>query len=188
MGMRFPENRISAASQMAFFVEAEVASSSPMSENMDARNEPMVLLVNPDDETRDLYSNWLASLGFDVVCAADALVAAGIARTCLPDVIVTELALRRSDGLVLIRRLKASAMTRDLPIVVVTRLTQPAVVQAAIAAGAIAVIPSLTDFGRVRTILATVLTRAPVNASRRRKPFSIDAVLRASHASDWDES
>jgi CheY-like chemotaxis protein len=56
------------------------------------------------------------SLGFDLVCAADALVAAGIARTCQPDVIVTELQLRRGDGLVLIRRLKASAVTRDLPI------------------------------------------------------------------------
>jgi CheY-like chemotaxis protein len=102
--------------------------------------------------------------------------------------IITELQLRRSDGLVLIRRVKASAVTRDLPIVVVTRLTQPEVVEAAMAAGAIAVIPSLTDFGRVLTILATALTRTPVNASRRRKPFSITAVLRASQANDWDES
>jgi CheY-like chemotaxis protein len=103
-------------------------------------------------------------------------------------VIITELQLRRSDGLALIRRLKASAVTRDLPIVVVTRLTQPEVVQAAMSAGAIAVIPSLTDFDGFRTILAAALTRAPVNGSRRRKPFSIAAVLRAARASDWDES
>ena len=149
---------------------------------------PLVLLVNPDDHMRDLYGNWLVSLGFDLVCAADALVAAGIARTCQPDVIITELQLRRSDGLVLIRCLKASAVTRDLPIVVVTKLTQPEIVQAAMAAGAIAVMPSLTDFDGVRTILAAALTRGPVNSSRRRKSFSIAAVLRAAHASDWDES
>jgi two-component system chemotaxis response regulator CheY len=136
---------------------------------------------------RDLYGDWLVSLGFDLMCAADALVAAGIARTCQPDLIITELQLRRSDGLMLIRRLKASAVTRDLPIVVVTKLTQPDVVQAAMAAGAIAVMPSLTDFDDVRTFLATALARAPANSSRRRKPFSLSAVLRAS-ASDWDES
>ena len=159
-----------------------------MTENISAHNVPLVLLVNPDEDTRDLYGNWLVSLGFDLVCAADALVAAGIARTCQPDVIITELQLRRSDGLVLIRRLKASAVTRDLPIVVITRLMQPEVAQAATAAGAIAVIPTLTDFDGVRTILATALTRAPANSSRRRKPFSVGAVLRAAHASDWDES
>ena len=159
-----------------------------MTENIEGHNVPLILLVNPDDETRDLYGDWLASLGFDLVCAADALVAAGIARTCQPDVIITELQLRRGDGLVLIRRLKASAVTRNLPIVVVTRLTQPEIVQAATAAGAIAVIPSFSDFDRVRTILAAVLTRAPRNSSRRRKLFSVGAVLRAAHASDWDES
>jgi two-component system chemotaxis response regulator CheY len=159
-----------------------------VTENVERHNVPLVLLVNPDDDTRDLYGNWIVSLGLDLACAADALVAAGIARTCQPDVIITELQLRRSDGLALIRRLKASAVTRVVPIVVVTRVTQPEVLQAAMAAGAIAVIPSLTDFDRVRTILATALTRAPINASRRRKPFSISAVLRASDASDWDES
>ena len=159
-----------------------------MTENIGAHNVPLVLLVNPDDHTRDLYGNWLVSLGFDLVCAADALVAAGIARTCQPDVIITELQLRCSDGLGLIRRLKASAVTRDLPIVVVTRFAEPEIVEAATVAGAIAVIPSLTDFDGVRTILATALTRAPANCSRRRKPFSVGAVLRAAHPSDWDES
>jgi CheY-like chemotaxis protein len=159
-----------------------------VTENVEGHNVPLVLLVNPDDHTRDLYGNWLVSLGFDLMCAADAQVAVGIARTCQPDVILTELQLRRSDGLELIRRLKASAVTRDLPIVVVTKLTQPEIVQAAMAAGAIAVIPLLTDFDGVRTILAAALTRGPVNSSRRRKSFSIAAVLRAAHASDWDES
>jgi two-component system chemotaxis response regulator CheY len=159
-----------------------------VTESVEDHNVPLVLLVNPDEHMRDLYGDWLVSLGFELMCAADAVVAAGIARTCQPDVIVTELQLRRSDGLMLIRRLKASAVTRNLPIVVVTRLTQPEVVQAATAAGAVAVIPSLTDFDSVRRILATAVTRAPVNSSRRRKPFSIAAVLRAAQASDWDES
>jgi DNA-binding NarL/FixJ family response regulator len=84
--------------------------------------------------------------------------------------------------------LKASAVTRDLPIVVVTKLAQPEIVQAAMAAGAIAVIPLLTDFDRVRAILEAALRRTPVKSSRRRKPFNLGAILRASHASDWDES
>jgi len=176
---------------LAALAEAEVAviaDGDDVTENVEGHHVPLVLLVNPDDHTRDLYGNWLVSLGFDLMCAADAQVAVGIARTCQPDVILTELQLRRSDGLLLIRRLKASAATRNLPIVVVTKLTQPEVVQAAMAAGAIAVIPLLTDFDGVRTILAAALTRAPVNSSPRRKSFSIASVLRAAHAIDWDQS
>jgi two-component system chemotaxis response regulator CheY len=176
---------------LAALAEAEVAviaDGDDVIENVEGHNVPLVLFVNPDDHTRDLYGNWLVSLGFDLMCAADAQVAAGIARTCQPDVIVTELQLRRSDGLELIRRLKASAMTRNLPIVVVTKLAQPEIVQAAMAAGAIAVIPLLTDFDRVRAILEAALRRAPVKSSRRRKPFNLGAILRASHGSDWDES
>jgi hypothetical protein len=50
------------------------------------------------------------------------------------------------------------------------------------------VISLLTDFDRVRTIIAAAVTRAPAHSNRRRKTFSLAAVLGASHASDWDES
>ena len=46
----------------------------------------------------ELYGNWLVSLGFDLVCAADAVVAMTIARTCQPNPIITELQLRRSEA------------------------------------------------------------------------------------------
>ena len=76
---------------------------------------PMVLIVDPHDDTRDLYG-WFTSLGFEVVCAAHALVAVTIAKAYEPDLIVTEPRLRRSDGLQLIRRVQASAATRHMPI------------------------------------------------------------------------
>jgi hypothetical protein len=75
MGRSFPKQSILAA-----LTEAEVAvivDGDDVTENVEGHNVPLVLLVNPDDYTRDLYGNWLVSLGFDLMCAADAQVALG---------------------------------------------------------------------------------------------------------------
>jgi hypothetical protein len=53
---------ILAASPVAAFAEAEVAvvaNDDDVTENVEGHNVSLVLLVNPDDDTRDLYGNWL---------------------------------------------------------------------------------------------------------------------------------
>jgi CheY-like chemotaxis protein len=129
---------------------------------------PMVLVVHPDEDMRSVYGDWFASRGFDVVCATEAFVALVIAQAYQPELIVTELRLRRSDGLQLIRGLQARAATRHLPILVVTVTTLAEAVHAATAAGAVAVLPALADIERLDALVASIVVHPrPVPAGRR---------------------
>jgi CheY-like chemotaxis protein len=81
---------------------------------------PLVLLVDGHQDTRELYTVALPPLGFDVIAAADSAEAYSRAWESHPDIIVTELALRRNDGWELLRDLRGNPRTRDIPVVVVT--------------------------------------------------------------------
>jgi two-component system cell cycle response regulator DivK len=81
------------------------------------RLRPRVLLVDDDESTRELYAWSLRAAGWIVECVAsgeDALLAAPLFE---PDVIVMDLRLPVVDGLEATRRLKASDLTRDIPVV-----------------------------------------------------------------------
>jgi DNA-binding response OmpR family regulator len=80
---------------------------------------PVVLLVQPDDDGREMYAEYLQHHRFAVRCAADVGEAAALAREA--SVIVTELYLPGSfDGCAFIQRLRADADTRTKPIIVLT--------------------------------------------------------------------
>jgi two-component system cell cycle response regulator DivK len=85
---------------------------------------PVVLLIQRNDDNRDMYADFLGHQGFSVLPVAageDALPVAAKA-----DVIVTGL-LRGGamDGIELIRRLRSEERTRRTPIVVVTASALP---------------------------------------------------------------
>ncbi len=81
---------------------------------------PLVLIVDGHPDTRELYTVALPPLGFDVMTVDDTAEAFRRAWESHPDIIVTELALRRRDGWELLRHLKRDPRTRDIPVVVVT--------------------------------------------------------------------
>jgi two-component system phosphate regulon response regulator PhoB len=82
----------------------------------------VVVLVQPHEDNRDMYAEFLRHCGFVVFAFADADEALTIAP--LADVIVTDF--RSSiDGAQLVARLKADARTRATPIVVLSASAQP---------------------------------------------------------------
>jgi two-component system, cell cycle response regulator DivK len=82
-----------------------------------------VLIVEDDEDARELLGWCMRAAGWIVTGAADAesalLVAAGLA----PDAIVMDLGLPGITGLDAIRRLKNDEHTRDVPVVVCTALS-----------------------------------------------------------------
>ncbi len=52
-----------------------------------------VLLVEPHDDTRDLYRLWMARLGWEVLAATDGASAICILGAAPPDIVVTEMRL-----------------------------------------------------------------------------------------------
>jgi DNA-binding response OmpR family regulator len=119
---------------------------------------PLVLLADPETETRDLYGDWFTSQGFEVVGTAVGDWAFAIATECRPDVMVTELTLGRIDGLTVIRQLRASLTARQLPILVCTRCTDATLLAHARAADT-HVVPKLAPFADLATHLRALLPR-----------------------------
>ena len=81
---------------------------------------PMVLIADGHDDTRELYSVALKMLGFETLTVEDGKLAFERAKDMHPDVIVTEIVFPRHDGWSLVDELKHDAVTRDIPIVVLT--------------------------------------------------------------------
>jgi CheY-like chemotaxis protein len=101
---------------------------------------PLVLIVDGHEDTRELYSIALASLGFETDTVGDGADAFGRAWNTHPDIIVTEISLPRSDGWSLVLDLKRDPRTRNIPIVVLTGHTEPTVRERAHREGCAAVL------------------------------------------------
>lgn len=79
-----------------------------------------VLVVDDDRDTRDLLQAALEQRGFGVVLTASGKRALMLARQENPDLILLDLNLPGMDGYEVLRRLKSSRDTADIPVVVMT--------------------------------------------------------------------
>jgi CheY-like chemotaxis protein len=91
-----------------------------MPNDPDRQSKPMVLMVDDDLDTREMYVAGLSLLGLTVVAAGDAHAAFDLACEVEPDVIVTDVWLPGSDGYALAHRLQREARTRRTPVLIVT--------------------------------------------------------------------
>jgi CheY-like chemotaxis protein len=82
--------------------------------------EPLVLVVDDDQEVCELLSLVLRTEGYRVSCARDGVEAVQKACTLGPDAIVMDLCLPRLDGCSAIQQLKAHSPTRQIPMVALT--------------------------------------------------------------------
>ena len=88
------------------------------------RRPPKVLVVEDDEDMRNVYSHWLRGSGCEVTEAGDGADAIQIVGAgALPDVIVLDLMLPTLDGQAVWQELAAHAETAQIPVVVVTAST-----------------------------------------------------------------
>jgi CheY-like chemotaxis protein len=102
-----------------------------------AADAPLVLIVEPHQDLRDLFCAYLESAGYRVDVATNGEDALRKANAARHDVIVTETRLEGLDGYSLCRRLREDA---TLPIIVVTGAASRPCVERAYQAGASVVI------------------------------------------------
>jgi two-component system, cell cycle response regulator DivK len=131
---------------------------------------PLVLIVDDDDDTRELYVTSLAFLGFGAIAAADRAQARRQASESHPDIVVTDLTLSGGDGWQLIQDLKREARTRHIPVVLLTGHAEPQLRERAEREGCAAffVKPCLPDelAAELRQVLNRTIEHARVPASR----------------------
>jgi two-component system cell cycle response regulator DivK len=86
----------------------------------DATRRPVVLVVDDFADNREMYSEYLAFSGYDVIEARNGKEAIDAAQERLPDIIIMDLSLPVMDGWEATRRLKADERTRRIPVVALT--------------------------------------------------------------------
>jgi DNA-binding response OmpR family regulator len=83
-----------------------------------------------------LVATALGRAGYDVVRAADGAEALALTEERRPDLLVLDIAMPEMDGLEVLRRVRANAVTADVPVVLLSARAQEADVALGYAAGA----------------------------------------------------
>ena len=96
---------------------------------------PFVLLVEDDEDTRDLYIEYFKFVGVRVEGASGGAEALTKVRALKPDIVVLDLNLPGMSGWEVARELKASAETKAVPILALTADAMKGSEQAALDAG-----------------------------------------------------
>jgi two-component system, cell cycle response regulator DivK len=87
----------------------------------DSRRSPVVLIIDDNEDTADMYALGLSQAGFEPLIARDGFDGLKIACEMTPDAVVTDVVLHGPmDGLTLTRRLRYEERTCRTPIIVVT--------------------------------------------------------------------
>jgi DNA-binding response OmpR family regulator len=84
-----------------------------------------VLLVEDDEAVVDMYRLQLTSDGYVVLIALDGEQGLEIALSETPDFIFLDLRLPKLSGFELLSRLRANPETREIPVIVLSNLTDP---------------------------------------------------------------
>jgi CheY-like chemotaxis protein len=81
---------------------------------------PKILLVEDNEENRDMLGRRLQRQGFSVCFAVDGPAGISMAAQEAPDVILMDIALGEMDGWEATRRIKRNAATARIPIIALT--------------------------------------------------------------------
>jgi two-component system cell cycle response regulator DivK len=79
-----------------------------------------ILIIEDDDETRELLRMALEKRGYQVTVAEDGVRGYDTALFLKPDLIVTDIQMPGADGVHVIRRVRDTASLEDIPILVTT--------------------------------------------------------------------
>ena len=94
-----------------------------------------ILLVEDNEDNRDMLSRRLTKKGYEVVCAADGAQGVEMARSDAPQLILMDMSLPVLDGWEATRRLKADPATQSIPIIALTAHAMSGDREKALAAG-----------------------------------------------------
>ena len=117
-----------------------------------------VLLVEDNEDKRQLLQVALEMAGYNVVVATDGVEGLQAVESHQPDLIVTDVTMPRMDGYEMVRRIRANPSTRFIPVIIQTALRGEAQdVRLGAEAGALGYITDPTDLdlllARARTLL-----------------------------------
>jgi len=106
-----------------------------MSEPQTQRKRSKILVADDNVQNCELLQAYLDDLDVDVVVAYDGQETLDKVASEVPDLILLDIMMPKVSGFEICRRLKADEKTRDVPIVMVTALTEMADIERGVEAG-----------------------------------------------------
>jgi DNA-binding response OmpR family regulator len=107
-----------------------------VTDQVDARERPVVLAADDDEDILELVAFRLERSGYTVLQARDGEQALELARAEKPDLAVLDVMMPKLDGFELTRRLRAEEATSRMPIILLTARAQDADVDRGFDSGA----------------------------------------------------
>jgi DNA-binding response OmpR family regulator len=101
-----------------------------------ARTVPVVLVADDDEDILTLVALRFRRSGLEVILARDGEEALELIETRAPDVAVLDIAMPKLTGLEVVRRLRSSEATKDLPVVLLTARAAEKDIELGLEAGA----------------------------------------------------
>jgi putative two-component system response regulator len=135
--MSFPHDfRPAASGEVRTTLQRKIASDQEMSGLWTRRHVPRILVVDDHPSVAGLMSQLLTLRGYDVVTAADAEQGEAEVRRRAPDLILSDVKMPGKSGYEFCRELKSDPVTRLIPFVLITGLSDSADKLQGIEAGA----------------------------------------------------
>ncbi len=124
--------------KLAMHKEAQGITTAPLVPPQTATPQKLIFIVDDSITTRTLEKNILEAAGYKVCVATDGLEALNAieANVTLPDLVISDIAMPRLDGISLTQKLKSDPRTLHIPVVLVTSLASDADKARGIEAGA----------------------------------------------------
>jgi CheY-like chemotaxis protein len=132
---------------------------------------PLVLIVDPHEQTRDLYGHWFHVLGFEVMSTSRGRFVLPALRRHLADLVVLDLSANELEGLATIEQLRHDPVAWSIPVIALTRTREADEVSRARRAGAADTQPKLGDFENLRRT-AMLLVGGASEPSNTTKPLT----------------
>ncbi len=95
-----------------------------------------ILVVDDHEQNLELLEAYLEELGCNVIPASDGLEALDAIEKTVPDIVLLDVMMPRMSGYQLCEKIKHNPATRDVPVVMVTALSEVGDVERAVDAGA----------------------------------------------------
>ena len=99
------------------------------------RKRPLILIVDDNPETLDIFETRLATLDYEIITAPDGETGLALARREKPDLILLDIMMPIMDGLTVCRQLKSDPAMPFIPIILVTAKSDTKDVVAGLEAG-----------------------------------------------------
>ena len=133
---------------------AKAADAPPLSVEVDAA--PTVLVVDDDPTARELLSANLKGAGYRLLQASSGDEALSLARSTRPDAITLDVMMPKPDGWDVLSALKADADLRDIPVVIVTMLSDRGI---GLSLGAVEVLTKPVERAQLTALIHNLVRR-----------------------------